>query len=57
MYLPTYFKAAQLFWEMEKWDKADRTFKLGIALAKELGEHKALSELQSAFQNFLFDRD
>lgn len=54
-YLPTYFKAAHLLWDAEKWVEADAVFKKGIALAKEQSDEKALSELQSAYQNFQID--
>ena len=56
-YLPTYFKAAHLLWDMEQWDEADKVFQAGIALAQTQDDQKALLELKSAYQNFEFDRD
>ncbi len=56
-YLPTYFKAAHLLWEEEKWEEADATFRKGAKLASEQDDQKALLELRSAYQNFQFDRD
>lgn len=56
-YLPSYFKAAHLLWEHEKWEKANEVFRKGIQLAAEQNDQKALSELKSAYQNFQFDQD
>lgn len=56
-YLPSYFKAAHLLWEEELWEEADAIFKKGIIIAKEQDDQKALSELQSAYQNFQIDWD
>ncbi len=56
-YLPTYFKLAHLYWELEDWDNAETTFTNGIALAEHQNDQKALSELKSAFQNFEFERE
>ena len=54
-YLPTYFKAAHLLWEMENHQKTEELFKQGIQLAKQQGDSKALQELSSAYQNFQFE--
>ena len=56
-YLPTYFKAAHLYWEMENWDEAEATFKKGIELATVQGDKKTLSELRSAYTNFQFEKE
>ena len=56
-YLPTYFKAAHLFWEYEEWNKANKVFLDGIELAKAQKDEKALHELKAAHQNFEIDRD
>ena len=56
-YLPSYFKAAQLLWELEEMKKAEKIFKEGISLAQRQEDQKALSELKSAYQNFLFELD
>lgn len=56
-YLPSYFKAAHLYWENEQSEQAEATFTEGIALARQLNDSKALSELTSAYQNFQFEKD
>lgn len=56
-YLPTYFKAAHLYWELEEWEKANDIFIQGIELAKEQKDEKAIKELSSAYQNFEIDWD
>lgn len=56
-YLPTYFKLAHLYWDLEEWSKADHIFLSGIGLAWKLSDQKALDELQAAYQNFQYDRD
>ncbi|MEQ6165653.1 tetratricopeptide repeat protein [Ekhidna sp. MALMAid0563] len=56
-YLPTYFKAAHLLWEEERWDEAETTFRKGAQLAAEQDDQKALLELRAAYQNFQFDKD
>ncbi|WP_420578557.1 tetratricopeptide repeat protein [Ekhidna sp.] len=56
-YLPSYFKAAHLLWEHEKWEKANEVFQKGIRLAEEQRDHKALQELKAAYLNFEFDRE
>lgn len=56
-YLPTYFKAANLFWELEQMDKADEVFRKGIELANQQQDLKALQELKASYQNFEFERD
>ncbi len=56
-YLPTYFKAAHLMWDMELWAEADIIFAKGIQLAEIQNDQKALVELKSAYQNFQFDQD
>ena len=56
-YLPSYYKAAHLLWDMEEWDRAEKVFLKGIELAELLNEKKTLSELKTSFQNFQFERD
>lgn len=56
-YLPTYFKLAHLYWEMEEWDDAEIIFTKGIALAEQQNDQKALGELKSTYQNFLFEKE
>ncbi|MEM6737967.1 MAG: tetratricopeptide repeat protein [Bacteroidota bacterium] len=56
-YLPSYFKTAHLFWEMEDLEKAKNVFVKGLSLAEEQDDQKALSELKSAYQNLLLELD
>lgn len=56
-YLPSYFKAAHIMWDLELWDEADQVFQNGISLAEKQQDIKATQELKSAYQNFQFDRD
>lgn len=56
-YLPTYFKAANLLWDLEQWEDADQTFQKGIGLAMRTGDTKAEKELKASYQNFQFERD
>lgn len=56
-YLPTYYKAAHLLWDMEKWKDAEDVFMKGLSLAEEQKAKKAKAELKAAYQNFVFDRD
>ena len=56
-YLPTYYKAAHLYWEMDNWDMAEKTFQSGMHLAERQNDQKALMELKSAHLNFRFEVD
>ena len=56
-YLPTYYKAAHLFWYLENIEKAKKVFEDGIHLAKRTGDQKNLSELKSGYQNLIFEMD
>ena len=56
-YLPTYFKLAHLYWNLEEWDFTDSVFQTGIDLAKKQNDLKAHKELESAWQNFQFEKD
>lgn len=56
-YLPVYYQAAHLFWEMKLFDKACATFEKGIAIAKTKNDMKTLAELQNAYMNFQIDED
>jgi len=56
-YLPTYYKAAHLYWEKDEWDLAEQTFLSGIRLAELQADEKALKELKSAHLNFRFEVD
>ena len=54
-YLPTYYHAAQLYADLDEYEKAEEIYKKGIALATTQQNHKTLSELNTAYQNMLFD--
>jgi Tfp pilus assembly protein PilF len=54
-YLPTYYHLAQLYVDTQQSEKAEITFQQGIKLAQEQREQKALAELQSAYNNFLYE--
>jgi tetratricopeptide (TPR) repeat protein len=56
-YLPTYFKAAHLYWNLEEWEQAESIFEKGIQLAENQQDEKAKKELKAAFQNFQIDMD
>ena len=54
-YLPTYYQAAHLYWQLNETSKAESIFTTGIELAEKQQDLKAISELKSAYQNFLFE--
>jgi len=56
-YLPSYYQAALLFAELQDFENASKTFQAGIALAQAQQAAKALHELQSAYQNYLYEND
>ncbi|MFY0687379.1 MAG: tetratricopeptide repeat protein [Cyclobacteriaceae bacterium] len=56
-YLPAYYHAAEVFCELNLVEKVKHIYEQGIDLAKKQRDQKALSELQNAFQNFLFEYD
>ena len=56
-YLPTYYHAAQLWADEEEYEQAEEVYKKGIALATEQQNHKTLRELNTAYQNLLFEMD
>lgn len=56
-YLPTYYQAAKLLAEAEAEEEALKVYEDGIALAKIQGKHKTLNELNSAYQNLLFEME
>jgi tetratricopeptide (TPR) repeat protein len=55
-YIPTYYHLGKLYQESGKKEEAVRTFETGIGKARQLKDHKALRELQSALQE-LRDED
>jgi tetratricopeptide (TPR) repeat protein len=54
-YVPTYYHAALLYAESGQKDTASSIFEKGIAIAKTQNNLHALRELQSAFNNFLYE--
>lgn len=56
-YLPAYYQAAHLYWEMGEHDLTIRTFEKGIGVAREQKETKTLAELQNAYMNFQIEED
>jgi tetratricopeptide (TPR) repeat protein len=54
-YLPTYYHAAKFFQEIGETEKAIRLYERGIALARELHDSKAQRELQSAYDELMFE--
>jgi len=55
-YLPTYYPFAQLAIERQEVDKADVIFKQGIETARRLNDLKTLKELNSAYNDWLFEQ-
>jgi tetratricopeptide (TPR) repeat protein len=56
-YTATYFHAADFFYQMDFIEKAMNIYEEGIRRLKQGKDQKALSELQNAYQNFLFEID
>jgi Tfp pilus assembly protein PilF len=56
-YLPSYYKAAHLYWERNERDLTDETFQSGIRLAEAQGNEKAIKELKAAYLSFTFEDD
>lgn len=56
-YLPTYYHAAELYANSGDKDLAENIFVRGIELAKKQNNLKTLRELQTSYNNFLFDED
>ena len=54
-YVATYYHAALLYVDLEQPERAEETFKKGIAIAREQQEALALRELQNAYNEFLFE--
>jgi tetratricopeptide (TPR) repeat protein len=54
-YLPTYYHAAKLYQDLNDREQAIAIYEKGIALAKKINDAKAIRELQSAYQELLFE--
>ncbi|RYU96177.1 tetratricopeptide repeat protein [Emticicia agri] len=52
-YVPTYYHAAALYFEMEQFEKADEVYKKGIEIAHQKQNIKAYDELKRAYRMFL----
>jgi tetratricopeptide (TPR) repeat protein len=52
-YLATYYHLGALYVELRETELAERTYLLGIELARRLGNEKTLKELRGAYQMFL----
>ena len=56
-YIGTYYHAAKLYLVLNDDVKAKEIFENGIAVAKKVGNQHALAELQTAYNEFLYDED
>lgn len=54
-YLPTYYHAAKFFQERGQKERAIHVYERGMALAGSQGNSKALRELRSAYDEFMFE--
>lgn len=54
-YVATYYHAAKLYVDLEQKDKAIALYQKGIAIAKKNNDAKAARELQSAYQELMFE--
>ena len=56
-YVPTYYKAAELYIDLGDEKKVKATFEKGIKTAQEQQEYKTQNELNVAYNNYLLDLD
>lgn len=56
-YLPSYYQAAKLLVEVGKDEQAIDVYQKGKLLAKAQGNQKIFNELNSAYQNLLFEME
>jgi Tfp pilus assembly protein PilF len=56
-YLASYYQAANLYFNLGKFDLAKTTFEKGIEIAENQGNTKAIKELKGSFQNFKDETD
>ncbi len=56
-YLPTYYKAANFYFELDEIQKAEELFLKGIAVATQQQNLKTLKELQSSYMIFKSETD
>jgi Tfp pilus assembly protein PilF len=56
-YIGTYYHAARVYIALDLREKAEQIFKSGISEARRVNENHALSELQNAYNEFLYEDD
>ncbi len=56
-YLPAYYQAAALYADAGQLTEAQQTYEQGIALARQQNNANTLRELQSAYNQFLFENE
>ncbi len=56
-YLPTYYQAANYYFETEAWARAEEVVKQGISLAASQENQKAFRELTSSYSLFKSETD
>ncbi len=56
-YLPAYYQAASFYAASGNEEQADRIYRSGIELARQKKEALTLRELQSAYNQFLFETE
>lgn len=54
-YLPTYYPFAHLLLELQQPERAEQIFQQGIDLARRLNNHKTLKELNTAYNDWLYN--
>ena len=54
-YVGTYYHAAALYSSEGQREKAEDIYRKGISVAEKAGDHHALRELKSAYNEFLFE--
>jgi len=56
-YVPTYYHLAKLYERLDRAEDAEAMYEKGIAMAQQMGDQHAKSELHEALNNLLFDMD
>ena len=54
-YLATYYHAAKFYQDLDQRQRAIEIYEQGIALARNQANHKALRELQSAYDELVYE--
>ena len=54
-YLPAYYHAAKLYQDIDQKNLAISTYEKGIALARKKNDHKTVRELQSAYDELIYE--